>query len=33
MTEEGICEGAKDGVSVEPVEFEVPAGYLSTDIY
>ena len=28
-----MCEGAKDGLSVEAVEFEVPVGYLPTDIY
>lgn len=28
-----MCEGAKDGLSVEAVEFEVPVGYLPTGIY
>ena len=28
-----MCEGAKDGLSVEAVEFEVPVGYSSTNIY
>lgn len=28
-----ICEGAKNELSIEPIEFEVPVGYLSTNIY